>query len=256
MKGALAGLGATLLLLIPAGAGAAAIPSIPAIPPLPTLQIAPAAGATAATVSPTLEILGIVTILAVAPGILVLMTSFTRIVVVLGFLRSALGTQNIPPNSVLLGLALFLTFFVMAPVFGRIDTAAVTPFEAGKITEQVAFNRAITPVRSFMFHQTRPADITLMMGLAHLRPPRTARDVPTYVLIPAFAISELRSAFIMGFVLFLPFLIIDLVVASTLMSVGMLFLPPTLVSLPFKILLFVLVDGWGLVVQSLVQSFH
>lgn len=256
MRRALAGIGSILVLAAPAVARAASIPSLPTIAPLPSLQIAPAAGTSAAALSPTLEILGIVSILAVAPGILVLMTSFTRIVVVLGFLRSALGTQNIPPNSVLLGLALFLTFFVMAPVFGRIDTTAVTPFEAGRITEQVALQRAITPVRSFMFHQTRPADVALMMSLARLKPPRTARDVPTYALIPAFAISELRSAFIMGFVLFLPFLIIDLVVASTLMSVGMLFLPPTLVSLPFKILLFVLVNGWGLVVQSLVQSFH
>lgn len=228
---------------------------IPTIPALPSLSVQIGAPGTS-SLSSTVELLLLVSVLSLAPALLVLMTSFTRIVIVLGFVRSALGTQNIPPNQVIIGLSLFLTFFVMAPVAHQIQTQAIAPLTAGRITQTQSLNRALIPVRAFMLRQTRTQDLNMFVALAHIATPKRPTDVPTYVLVPAFAISELTTAFQMGFMVFLPFLIIDLVVSSTLMSMGMLFLPPTLVSLPFKLLLFVLVDGWSLVVQSVVQSFH
>ena len=189
------------------------------------------------------------------PALLFCVTGFTRILVVLGFIRTGLGTPTAPPNQVLVGIALFLTIFVMAPTFNEIKTTAVDPLMDKKITQEQALKRAEVPMREFMFAQTRDRDIALFMKLGKLEPPKTRKDVPTYVLIPAFIISELKTAFQIGFLIFLPFLIIDLVIAATLMSMGMMMLPPVFISLPFKILLFVLVDGWNLVTQALVESF-
>jgi flagellar biosynthesis protein FliP len=189
------------------------------------------------------------------PAALFTVTGFTRILIVLGFIRTGLGTPTAPPNQVLVGIALFLTIFVMAPTFKAVNNEAIKPLQAGKITQTQAFERGQEPVRQFMFKQTRDRDLALFVKLAKLEQPKTRADVPTYVLIPAFIISELKTAFQIGFLIFLPFLVIDLVVSSTLMSLGMMMLPPVFISLPFKILLFVLVDGWNLVTQSLVRSF-
>jgi flagellar biosynthetic protein FliP len=193
--------------------------------------------------------------ISLVPALLFTVTGFTRIVIVLGFIRSGLGTPTAPPNQVLVGIALFLTIFVMAPTFNQIKTDAYDPLQKGRITQEQAFKRAEIPMREFMFDQTRTKDIALFAGLAKIKDVKTRADIPTYVLIPAFVISELKTAFQIGFLIFLPFLIIDLVVASTLMSMGMMMLPPIFISLPFKILLFVLVDGWNLVTRSLVESF-
>ncbi|AHF10609.1 flagellar biosynthesis protein FliP [Dehalobacter restrictus DSM 9455] len=201
------------------------------------------------------QILLLVTVLSFAPAILVLMTSFTRIVVVLSFVRNALGTQTLPPTQVIIGLSLFLTFFVMMPTFNEINTHALQPYMKTQITKEEALDKAEQPLRTFMFKQTREKDLALFVNMAKIEQPKTYGDIPTYVLIPAFVISELKTAFQMGFAIFIPFIIIDMVVSSTLMSMGMMMLPPMMISLPFKILLFVLVDGWSLVVKSLVSSF-
>jgi flagellar biosynthesis protein FliP len=190
------------------------------------------------------------------PALLFTVTGFTRILVVLGFIRQGLGTQAAPPNQVLVGIALFLTLFVMAPTFKQIKTEAIDPLQDHKITQAQAFERGQEPLREFMFRQTRTADLALFVKLGKVKNVKTRKDIPTYVLIPAFIISELKTAFQIGFLIFLPFLVIDLVVSSTLMSMGMVMLPPVFISLPFKILLFVLVDGWNLVTRSLVESFH
>jgi flagellar biosynthetic protein FliP len=190
------------------------------------------------------------------PALLFTVTGFTRILIVLGFIRNAMGTQSAPPNQVLVGIAVFLTIFVMAPTLNAVRKDAVQPLMAHKISTSTALKRGEEPLREFMFRQTRNKDLALFVSLAHLRQPRTRADVPTYVLVPAFILSELKTAFQIGFLIFLPFLLIDLIVASTLTSMGMVMLPPTFISMPFKILLFVLVDGWDLVVRALVQSFH
>lgn len=202
-----------------------------------------------------LQIVLLLTALSVIPMVLILMTSFTRIIVVLSFVRNALGTQQLPPNQLLIGLALILTFFVMAPTWNQVNTEALQPYLKKQISQTEALQKAEEPIRTFMFKQTRQKDLELFVGLAKMQRPQTYRDIPTYVLIPAFVISELKTAFQMGFAVFIPFLVIDMIVSSTLMSMGMLMLPPMIISLPFKILLFVLVDGWHLVVQSLVTSF-
>jgi flagellar biosynthetic protein FliP len=216
-------------------------------------------------ISTTLEIMMAVTILSIAPALLVMVTSFTRIVIVLSFVRRAIGTQELPPNQVITGLALFLTFMVMTPTFTAIKRDALDPYTSPVVSQQIsqstAFARAEGHLREFMFGQARVQDIRLFMDITKQPKPKDGKnwmreDVPTTVLIPSFMISELRRAFIMGFALFLPFLVIDLVVSASLISMGMMVLPPFLISLPFKILLFVLVDGWNLVTQSLVQSFH
>jgi flagellar biosynthesis protein FliP len=194
--------------------------------------------------------------ISLVPALLFTVTGFTRILIVLGFIRSGLGTPTAPPNQVLVGIALFLTIFVMAPTFNAINKDAIEPLRANKISQETALKRAETPMREFMFDQTRTKDIALFAKLAKLKDPETRADIPTYVLIPAFTISELKTAFQIGFLIFLPFLVIDLVVSATLMSMGMVMLPPVFISLPFKILLFVLVDGWNLITQSLVKSFH
>src|SRR3954453_10216125 len=202
------------------------------------------------------QLLLLVAGLTLIPALLFTVTGFTRILVVLGFIRTGLGTPTAPPNQVLVGIALFLTLFVMAPTFTKVKTDAIDPLTKGTITQAQAFDRGQKPLREFMFRQTRTKDLALFVKLAKMKRPRTRADVPTYVLIPAFIISELKTAFQIGFLIFLPFLVIDLVVSSTLMSMGMVMLPPVFISLPFKILLFVLVDGWDLVTRSLVQSFH
>ena len=222
--------------------------------PIPRIRIEP--GASEADLPIGLQILFLLTILSLAPSILIMMTSFTRIIIVLSLTRSALGTQQLPPNPVLVGLALFLTVFVMMPVGREINTNALQPYLEKKITFQEGLKKSEVSIREFLFKQTRRKDLALMVSLSKMEAPKKKEDVPTYVLIPAFIISELKTAFQMGFVIYIPFLIIDMVVASTLMSMGMLFLPPILISLPFKILLFVMTDGWHLIVGSLVTSFN
>ena len=204
----------------------------------------------------SLQLFLVLTVLSLAPAILITMTSFTRIIVVLSFVRNALGTQQVPPNQVLIGLALFLSFFVMAPTWQQVNKDALQPYLKQQITQDQAIKQAEEPLRSFMIRQTREKDLALFVELAKIKQPKTYKDIPTYVLIPAFVISELKTAFQIGFVIFLPFIVIDMVVASTLMSMGMMMLPPMLISLPFKILLFVMVDGWDLIVKSLVVGFH
>ena len=194
--------------------------------------------------------------ISLVPALLFTVTGFTRILVVLGFIRSGLGTPTAPPNQVLVGIALFLTIFVMMPTFKAVNEDAIQPLRDKKITQSQAFERGQKPIREFMFRQTRDKDLALFVKLSKIKEPRTRADVPTWVVIPAFIISELKTAFQIGFLIFLPFLVIDLVISSTLMSMGMIMLPPVMISLPFKILLFVLVDGWNLITQSLVQSFH
>jgi flagellar biosynthesis protein FliP len=206
--------------------------------------------------SNALQILLLVGGLSLIPAILFTVTGFTRILIVLGFIRSAIGAQSTPPNQVLVGIALFLTLFVMAPTITTIKKDAWDPATKGQIKLSAAIKRGEEPLREFMFRQTRNQDVQLFVSLSRITTPRTRADVPTYVLIPAFMMSELKTAFQIGFLVFLPFLIIDLIVSSTLMSMGMVMLPPTFISMPFKILLFVLVDGWDLVTRSLVASFH
>lgn len=213
------------------------------------------AGDSRDTVAVALQIVALLTVLTLAPAILIMLTSFTRIVVVLGFVRRALATQQVPPTQVLIGLSLFLTFFVMAPTFQQIREKAIQPYFDGHITLNKAFGNAEEPAREFLFRNTRKKDLQLFVNMARLPRPQNKADVPTYVLIPSFVVSELQTAFLIGFIIYIPFLIIDMVVASVLLSMGMLMLPPVIVSLPFKIILFVLVDGWGLVVGSLVRSF-
>jgi len=194
--------------------------------------------------------------ISLVPALLFTVTGFTRILIVLGFIRSGLGTPTAPPNQVLVGIALFLTMFVMFPTFTKIKETAIEPLQKHQITQEQAFKRAEVPMREFMFDQTRTKDLALFAKLGNVEDVKTRADIPTHVLIPAFIISELKTSFQIGFLIFLPFLIIDLVVGATLMSMGMVMLPPVFISLPFKILLFVLVDGWNLVTRSLVESFH
>lgn len=202
-----------------------------------------------------IQIIILLTVLTLAPAILILMTSFTRIIIVFSFLRQALGTQQMPPNQLLVGLSLFLTFFIMQPVFSVVNTEALQPYMNQQISQEVAFERVLVPFRKFMFSQTRPADLNLFIRLSKLNEPKTRADVPTPVLIPAFVISELKTAFQIGFIIYLPFLVIDMIVASVLMALGMMMLPPVVISLPIKIMLFVLVDGWSLIIGSMVKSF-
>lgn len=201
------------------------------------------------------QLLLLLAALTLVPALIFTVTGFTRILIVLGFVRTGLGTPTAPPNQVLIGIAFFLTLFVMAPTFKDVKENAVDPLVADRIDDKTAFERAQLPLREFMFSQTRTDDLALFVRLAEMERPDTRADVPTWVLIPAFVTSELKTAFQIGFLIFLPFLVIDLVVSSTLMSMGMIMLPPVFISLPFKILLFVLVDGWSLVMRSLVESF-
>ncbi len=207
--------------------------------------------------SSTLRILIILTVISLAPSILIMVTSFMRILIVLHFVRAAMGMQTTPPNQVLIGLALFLTFFVMEPVFAQVNTVAIQPLERNEITYQEAFDLGMEPIREFMFSQIRnESDLTLFCNLAKIERVDTLKDIPTYVLIPSFIISELRIAFYIGFIIYIPFIVIDMVVSSTLMSMGMMMLPPTTISTPFKILLFVVADGWTLVIEQLIMTFY
>ncbi len=207
-------------------------------------------------VVPALKIVSILTILSVAPAILLMMTSFTRILVVLSFLRQAIGSATMPPNQVILGLSLFLTMFTMAPVWQPINDRVITPLMQKAITQDQALTEIAKPVRKFMLAETREADLALFMNMAKLEKPKKQDDIPLTVLIPSFMISELKTAFQIGFLIYIPFLVIDMVVSAVLMAMGMMMLPPTVVSLPFKLVLFVLVDGWALIVGALVKSFH
>lgn len=204
----------------------------------------------------SLQLLLLLTALSLAPALIIMVTSFTRLVVVFSFLRHALGTQQLPPNQILIALALFLTIFIMAPVWQEIQEKAVTPYINQQIRGEEAVARGLEPLRSFMFKQTREKDLALFVNLLKQPKPQNFQEVPTAAVVPAFMISELRTAFEIGFLLFLPFLIIDMVVASVLLSMGMMMLPPVMISLVFKVLLFVLVDGWNLVVGSMVRSFQ
>ena len=223
---------------------------------VPPLNITITPPATEEDLAVPLQILLLLTLLTFLPALLIAMTSFARIVVVLSFLRQALGIQQMPPNQVLIGLALFLTLFIMAPVGEEIRVQALQPYLSHQITTQVALERALVPLREFMFAQTREKDLLLFMEIAKHPRPKNRAEVPTTALIPAFIISELKTAFQIGFLLYVPFLILDLVVSSILLSMGMLMLPPVLISLPFKVMLFVVVDGWNLVIGSLVRSFQ
>jgi len=222
---------------------------------LPTISVGVGKVTQPGDVSTVLQIFFLMTILSLAPGLLIMTTSFTRIVVVLSFLRNAIGTQQAPSNQIIIGLSLFLTFFIMTPIWQQINTEALKPYKAGSINQETAFKKAVAPVRKFMFSQAREKDIALFLSLSKMPRPKNSDDVPTITLIPAFMVSELRTAFQIGFLIYIPFLVVDMVVASVLMSMGMMMLPPAMISLPFKILLFVLVDGWGLLIGSLVKSF-
>lgn len=241
----------TILLLLVAGAVWAAPEPIA----LPTISVGVGKVTKPGDISVTLQILFLMTIISLAPGLLIMTTSFTRIVVVLSFLRNALGTQQSPSNQIVVSLALFLTFFIMSPVWQQVNNDALVPYKAQTITQEEAFKRAVAPMRKFMLSQAREKDLALFINISKMPRPKNADDIPTLTLIPAFIISELRTAFQIGFLIYIPFLVVDMVVASVLMSMGMMMLPPVMISLPFKILLFVLVDGWGLVIGSLIESF-
>ena len=202
-----------------------------------------------------IQILIWLTILTLAPSIFIMTTSFVRIVIVLALTRQAIGVNSLPPNQVIASLALILTFFVMAPTFDKINTEAMQPYMKNQITQQAALDRAIEPLREFMFKQTDEKELALFVRMSKIEKPKTTKDVPTYVLLPAFILSELKTAFTIGFVIYLPFLVIDVMVSSVLVSMGMMFLPPTMIALPFKLIMFVLIDGWYLVVKSLVEGF-
>ncbi len=206
-------------------------------------------------VSTSVKLLLLLTVLSVAPSILILMTCFTRIIIVLSFVRTSLATQSMPPNQILIGIALFLTFFIMAPTFSQVNDQALTPLFNEEIDLEEAYERAALPFKEFMSKHTRQKDLALFLNYAGIESPDSIEDIPLTALVPAFAISEIKTAFQIGFMIFIPFLVIDMVVASILMSMGMMMLPPVMISLPFKILLFVLVDGWYLIVKSLLQSF-
>lgn len=242
-------LGSTALLLL-AGAFAYAEPI-----PFPSLNIGVGTATKPNDVAVTIQIFLLLTIMSLAPGLLIMTTSFTRIAVVLSFLRTAMGTQQAPSNQIILALSMFLTFFIMTPVWQQINKEAYQPWKAQQISQEQAMERAVKPVRKFMLSQTREKDLALFVSLSKLTRPKNADEIPTLTIIPAFMISELRTAFQIGFLIYIPFIVVDMVVASVLMSMGMMMLPPVMISLPFKILLFVLVDGWGLVIGSLVKSF-
>ncbi len=223
---------------------------------LPKISISLSNTEKPADVAVTLQIVFLITILALAPSILIMMTSFVRIIIVMSFLRRAIGTQTMPPDQILVGLSLFLTLFIMMPVFKQINDNALQPYMAQEIDWKNALNKASEPVRNFMLRQVNEKDVALFVRLAKIAPPKNVDDLPFHVILSSFITSELKTAFIIGFILYIPFLVIDMIVASVLMSMGMMMLPPILISMPFKIILFVLVDGWNLIVKQLVVSFQ
>lgn len=232
------------------------VPALAQAQGLPTLTFGIGEATEPGQVSTALQVLMVLTVLSVAPAILLMTTAFTRVVIVLSFVRQAMGTQQLPPNQIVIGLALFLTLFIMAPVWTKVNETALQPYLNNELSQQLALEKALVPMRDFMLAQTNEKDLGLLMEIARVEAPATRDDVPTLTLIPAFMLSELKRAFQMGFMIYIPFLVVDMVVASVLMAMGMMMLPPPIISLPFKILLFVLVDGWALVVGSLVQSFY
>jgi flagellar biosynthesis protein FliP len=246
-----------VLFVLPSIAFAQTPPSGPTAPtiPIPNINIGVGQAKSPHDVVGALQIMLLLTVLSIAPTLLVMVTSFTRIIIVLSFVRTAIGTQQSPPNQVLSGLALLLTFFVMAPVIKDVNANAVQPYLKGSISQQVALDRGAAPLRKFMFRQTREKDLQLFYSISKEPRPAEQKDVPTFILIPAFVISELKTAFEIGFALYVPFIVIDMVTASILLSMGMMMIPPILISLPFKILIFILVDGWNLTVAALFQSF-
>ncbi len=250
----IAGVTVAGLFALPALAQGVPGPSAPTIP-IPRVNIGVSPATKPSDVALSLQILLLLTVVTLAPTLLVLLTSFTRIVIVLSFVRTALGTQQVPPTQVLVGLALLLTFFVMNPVIKDINHNALQPYLGNKISQSVAIDRAAKPLRGFMFKQTRQKDIALFYSLSKEPQPATQDDVPTYLLVPAFVISELKTAFQIGFAIYIPFIVIDMVVASVLLSMGMMMIPPVIISLPFKILIFLLVDGWNLTVAALFASY-
>lgn len=243
-------LGLVLFLLVLAKGSALAVTF-----PIPSLELNVTTATEPEEVAVVLEIIALLTVISLAPAILILMTPFTRLIVVFHFLRQAIGTQSSPPNQVIVGLALFMTVFIIKPVALEVYNQSLNPYLERKISYEVAFEAAQQPIRKFLLLNTREKDIALFVKEAEMKKPETRADVSLLVLIPAYVISELKTAFIIGFVLYIPFLVIDMVVASVLLAMGMMMLPPVIISLPFKLLLFVLVDGWNLVVSSLVQSF-
>lgn len=226
-----------------------------AAPLVPNLNIGVGTATSPQDVSATLQVMAVLTILSLAPSILIMTTSFVRIVVIFGFLRNALSTANVPPNQVVIALSLFLTFYIMSPYWSQANENGLQPYLAGQITQEEALTNVLAPIREFMFKQTRESDLALFVNLSQAERPDSPDDVSTFTLIPAYIISELKTAFQIGFMIYIPFIVIDMIVASTLMSMGMMMLPPVMISLPFKILLFVMVDGWHLLIKSLIVSF-
>ena len=241
-------LGALLSFLLAAGICRAA-------PLIPNVDINIGTSENPQDVAVTLQIMAVLTILSIAPSILIMTTSFIRTVVVIGFLRNALSTQNVPPNQVVIALALFLTFYIMGPYWSQANENGIQPYLAGRMSQEEALRNVVAPMREFMFKQTRESDLALFVNLSGDERPNTQDDVSTFTLIPAYVISELKTAFQLGFMIYIPFIVIDMIVASTLMSMGMMMLPPVMISMPFKILLFVMVDGWQLLIRSLIVSF-
>lgn len=245
-----------LTLILMASSVWAQVAPVTSPPSSNSIQLSIPMGDESSSVATPIKIMLLVTALTFAPALLISATSFTRIVVVMSFLRQAMGLQNAPPNQVVVGLSLFLTFAVMGPVFGRMIDNGVTPYIDGKVDEKVALTETLRPLREFMFRQTRNADLNLMLDISHSEPPTGFEELPTSVLIPAFILSELKTAFQIGFMLYIPFVVIDMIISMILLAMGMMVLPPVLISLPFKVMLFVLVDGWDLVISSLIQSFR
>ena len=227
-----------------------------AAPIIPSVNVEVGTAENPEQVATTLQVIAVLTLATIAPGILMMTTSFVRIVVIIGFLRNALATQNVPPNQVIVSLAIFLTFYIMAPYWSQANDNGLQPYLAGQISQEEAITNVLEPMREFMFRQTRESDLALFVNLSEAERPNSQEDVSTFVLIPAFIISELKTAFQIGFMLYVPFIVIDMIVATTLMSMGMMMLPPVMISLPFKILLFVMIDGWHLLIRSIIVSFR
>lgn len=237
------------ILMIPSGAAAQ-------IPALPSITLGVEQADSPEKVSTLLQVLFLLTVLSLAPAIVVMMTSFTRYAIVLSLVRHALGTQQMPPNQIIIGLALLLTFFTMAPVFNQINEEALKPYLAEEITQQDALDKALKPIRTFMLRQMKEKDLNLFIEISKIDKPKNPDEIPTIVILSSFVTSELKTAFFIGFMIYIPFLVIDMVVASVLLSMGMMMLPPFMISLPFKLMLFVLIDGWNILIESMVKSFN
>lgn len=223
--------------------------------PLPKIGIDIGTADSPEDISVTLQILLLMTVLSLAPSLMIMTTAYLRLIIVFHFLKSALGTQQMPPSQLLAGIALFLTFFIMAPTWTKVNDDAIQPLMKGEMTIDEAYDKGVEPIRDFMFSNVRDEDLALFIDIAEIDQPEIRKDLPTYIILPAFALSELRAGFIIGFFLFIPFIMVDMIVASILLSMGMMMIPPMMISLPFKILLFILIDGWSLIIGSVVRSF-